>query len=374
MQEQINGKEMAGVFQSSLDNASRKIKEASKISGIFPENISYLDEFEDDIKLLKDYKVMYLDLEEKDNINYNSFALTLKEKAKKAFNIKNVYENIVRLRIVKKPCEIKAFKKAIDITNDGILALMRNAKPNIYEYQLEAFFDYTIKDEGNNPVSFKTIAASGINATTLHYSNNNSLIKDNDLILFDLGCKYNNYCADISRTFPINGKFSELQKKIYSIVLKANKQICKIAKANMTIRQLQEICKDILATECLKASLIKNKEEISKHYFHSVSHSIGLDTHDPFIKDTPLPVNAIISNEPGLYFKEYGIGIRIEDDLLIKENHAINTTEDSEYYVEQNTRTYDRDKYTEEMIDFDDGPACITLGKMICKPGFVFNK
>lgn len=319
------------------------IKEASKISGIFPENISYLDEFEDDIKLLKDYKVMYLDLEEKDNINYNSFALTLKEKAKKAFNIKNVYENIVRLRMVKKPCEIKAFKKAIDITNDGILALMRNAKPNIYEYQLEAFFDYTIKDEGNNPVSFKTIAASGINATTLHYSNNNSLIKDNDLILFDLGCKYNNYCADISRTFPINGKFSELQKKIYSIVLKANKQICKIAKANMTIRQLQEICKDILATECLKASLIKNKEEISKHYFHSVSHSIGLDTHDPFIKDTPLPVNAIISNEPGLYFKEYGIGIRIEDDLLIKENHAINLSKkiikeikDIEDYMERN--------------------------------------
>lgn len=253
---------------------------------------------------------MYLDLEEKGNINYNSFALTLKEKAKKAFNIKNVYENIVRLRMVKKPCEIKAFKKAIDITNDGILALMKNAKPNIYEYQLEAFFDYTIKDEGNNPVSFKTIAASGINATTLHYSSNNSLINDNDLILFDLGCKYDNYCADISRTFPINGKFSKLQKTIYEIVLKANKQICKIAKANMTIRQLQEICIDILATGCLNASLIKDKKEISKYYFHSVSHSIGLDTHDPFIKDTPLPVNAVISNEPGLYFKEYGIGVK----------------------------------------------------------------
>lgn len=111
----------------------------------------------------------------------------------------------------------------------------------------------------------------------------------------------------------------------------------------MTIRQLQEICIDILATECLKASLIKSKEEISKYYFHSVSHSIGLDTHDPFIKDIPLPVNAIISNEPGLYFKEYGIGIRIEDDLLIKENHAINLSskiikeiKDIEKFMERN--------------------------------------
>ena len=319
------------------------INEASKISGVFKENIRYLDEFEDDVESLKNYKIVYLDLENKENINYNSFALTINEKLSKKMKVKNVYENIIKLRMVKKPCEIKAFKKAIDITNDGILSLMKNAKPNIYEYQLEAYFDYTIKNEGNNPVSFKTIVASGMNATTLHYSSNNSLIKENDLILFDLGCKYNNYCADISRTFPSNGKFSELQKKIYSIVLKANKQIWKIAKANMTIRQLQEICKDILATECLKASLIKNKEEISKYYFHSVSHSIGLDTHDPFIKDTPLPINAIISNEPGLYFKEYGIGIRIEDDLLIKENHAINLSKkiikeikDIEEYMERN--------------------------------------
>jgi Xaa-Pro aminopeptidase len=201
---------------------------------------------------------------------------------------------------------------------------MKNAKSGMYEYQLEAYYDLAIKQDGNKPVSFKTIAASGINATTLHYSTNNSIINDGDLILFDLGCKDEGYCSDITRTFPVNGKFTPLQRKIYNIVLKANKEVLKKAKAGMTLKDLQEICIDVLAEGCLKAKLIKEKEEIKKYYFHGVSHSIGLDTHDPFLRSQPLPVNAVISNEPGLYFKEYNIGIRIEDDILIKENKAIN--------------------------------------------------
>ena len=226
--------------------------------------------------------------------------------------------------MAKKPCEIRTIKKAIENTNSGLINIMNHAKVNMYEYQLESYFDFVIKNVGQKELSFKTIAASGINATTLHYSENNSLLKDNDLILFDLGCKEEGYCADISRTYPINGKFTSLQKKIYNIVLKTNQKICKVAKAGMTLKELQQIAKDSLAEGCLKAKLIKNKAEIDKYYFHSVSHSIGLDTHDPYIKEIPLPVNAIISNEPGLYFKELGIGIRIEDDLLIKQNKAIN--------------------------------------------------
>ena len=92
----------------------------------------------------------------------------------------------------------------------------------------------------------------------------------------------------------------------------------------MTLKELQEICIDVLAEGCLKAKLIKEKEEIKKYYFHGVSHTIGLDTHDPCLRSKPLPVNAVISNEPGLYFKEYNIGIRIEDDLVLKEDKAIN--------------------------------------------------
>ena len=228
----------------------------------------------------------------------------------------------------KQPCEIKAIKNAILTTKMGIEAIMRNVKAGMYEYQLEAYYDLTIKQDGNKPVAFKTIAAGGINATTLHYSTNNCILNDKELVLFDLGCKDNGYCSDITRTFPINGKFTPLQKKIYSIVLKANKEIAKIAHAGMTLKELQERCIEVLAEGCLKAKLIKEKEEIKKYYFHGVSHTLGLDTHDPCIRSKPLPVNSVITNEPGLYFPEYKIGIRIEDDLLLKEDRAINLSKD----------------------------------------------
>ncbi len=303
-------------------------KEASTQSGIYNSNIQYINEFEKDFEnYLNQYSIVYLDLETNNNLHHHSFGLSLASTLASEYpknEIKNIYNTIIKLRLSKQPCEIKALKKAISITKLGIENLMKNAKPNQYEYQLEAYYDFVLKQNGNKEHSFKTIAASGKNATILHYSANDSFIHENDLILFDLGCKENGYCSDITRTFPINGQFNLLQKKIYNIVLKANKEIIKQAHAGMTLKELQDICMDVLAKGCLKAKLIKNKDEISKYYYHGVSHSIGLDTHDPYLREMPLPINAIISNEPGLYFPEYKIGIRIEDDLLLKENHAVN--------------------------------------------------
>ena len=302
------------------------VKEASEISGIYQSNVDFLDTFEEEINdLVKEYKNVYLDLEKPRNTNFNSFGLALKTKLekKKDVQIKDVYKNIITLRASKQRCEIAKLKSAIDTTQKGIEALLKNAKAGIYEYQLEAYFDFAIKQDGNKLHSFPTIAASGVNAATLHYSTNNSIIPEGSLILFDLGAKDDEYCADISRTFPVNGKFNPLQKKIYNIVLKTNKLIAKVARAGMTIKELQNICINSLAEGCLKAKLIKEKEEIKKYYFHGVSHTIGLDTHDPFTYDMPLPENAVISDEPGLYFKELGIGVRIEDDLLLKKDKAI---------------------------------------------------
>ena len=302
--------------------------EASNISGIYRSNVSYISNYEDDLlEFMEEYKVVCLDLETNKNTNHNSFALSLKDQIvveNKDVEINDIYENIIILRTSKHPLEVKEIQKAIETTRKGIECLMENVEPDMYEYQLEAFYDFMIKSDGNKPTAFKTIAAGGINATTLHYTTNDTKLKDGELVLFDLGCKSNGYCSDITRTFPVNGKFSPLQKKIYNIVLNANKTICKVAKAGMTLRELQEICIDVLAEGCLKAKLIKEKKEISKYYFHGVSHTLGLDTHDPCIRNKPLPVNAVITNEPGLYFAEYNIGIRIEDNLLLKEDKAIN--------------------------------------------------
>src|SRR3712207_5541230 len=138
--------------------------------------------------------------------------------------------------------------------------------------------------------------------------------------MFDLGAQYEYYNGDITRTFPVNGKFTERQKEIYNVVLRANERIIKEAKAGVPYLKLNEIAKDVLAEGCIELGLMKDKSEISKYYFHSISHSLGLDTHDVGDRDIVLRAGMVITDEPGLYIPEEGIGIRIEDDRLITED------------------------------------------------------
>lgn len=305
-------------------------KEASALSGVAPSGIRYRKAFDEDVlALAKEYGTVYLDLEKNSNFNHNSFGLTLAKslESSDAVTVKDIYPHVVTLRSAKQKCEIAALSHAIAVTGKGIEALMEKARPGMKEYQLEAWFDFVLKTEGQHAHSFTTIAAAGKNATTLHYSSNDTVIEDGDLLLFDLGAKHEGYSADITRTFPVNGKFTPLQRTIYDIVLAANKKICRVAKAGMTLGELQGICVKVLTDGCLKAGLIKTPEEIKRVYFHGVSHSIGLDTHDPIARNQPLPVGAVISNEPGLYFPEHNIGIRIEDDLYLLKSKAVNLSE-----------------------------------------------
>ncbi len=305
-------------------------KEASSVSGVAVSSIRYSKDFDADMDALaEEYRVVYLDLEKNGNYNYNSFGLTWeKHFAEAGYPVKDLYNEVVTLRSAKQKCEIEALSAAVSVTGRGIEELMRRAHPDMYEYELEAWFDFALKTEGQHEHSFTTIAASGVNATTLHYSSNNTVMKDGDLVLFDLGAKHEGYCADITRTFPVNGKFTPLQRTIYEIVLAANKKVAKVARAGMTLAELQAVCVKVLTDGCLKAGLIKTPEEIKRVYFHGVSHSIGLDTHDPITRGKPLPVGAVISDEPGLYFPEHGIGVRIEDDLYLLKTKAINLSAD----------------------------------------------
>lgn len=303
-------------------------KEASEISGVAMKNIRYRASFKDDMKKLIEGKVLYLDLEKNKNTNFNSFGLSMEKEYATKCEIQDAYPFVITLRYAKKPCEVDEILHAISVTKKGIEALMRNSRPGMKEYELEAYFDFVLKSEGQHKFAFTTIAASGKNATTLHYSENNTEMKDGDLVLFDLGAKSNGYSADITRTFPVNGKFTPLQKTVYEIVLAANKKVASVASAGMTMGELQKICIDVLAGGCLEAGLIKERDEIKRVYFHGVSHSLGLDTHDPNVRNTPLPVGAVITDEPGLYFPEHNIGIRIEDDLLITKTGAVNLSAD----------------------------------------------
>lgn len=295
--------------------------EAREISGI--EDIKYLDNFYADLNNLLisgDIKNVYLDLERRgfdEELRYpQSFAKKLKKKYADII-VKNVYNEIANLRKIKSKEEIEEMQKAIDITTKGVEMLMKNCKPGMKEYELEAYFDFTLKQSGVTDFAFNTIAASGKNATVLHYVDNNSELKDGELILFDLGAQFNYYNGDISRTFPINGKFTERQKEVYEEVLKVNEEISKMLVVGVTFREINDKANDLIAEACIRLGLIEDKKDFRKYYFHSIGHSLGLDTHDVGERWGELKEGMVFTVEPGIYIEEERIGIRIEDDVLI---------------------------------------------------------
>ena len=331
----IDGKTSEKLFIERLDPVMAKWvgatiteEEAIETSGI--DNIEYLDKFERTIgSILSRSRIekIYLDLERQElrtsMTEAQEFAKMINEKYP-YIQIKNIYYDIASLRMLKSEEEIERIRKAIEITNEGIMNMLHNIKPGMMEYEIEAYFDFTLKKNGITNKAFETIAASGKNATILHYSDNNCKAEDGDLILFDLGAQYKYYNGDISRTFPVNGKFTERQKQIYNIVLKAQKAVEDAAKPGLPFKELNEIAKKVLAEGCKELGLIKEDKEVSKYYFHGVSHYLGADTHDVGMYNVELKPGMVITNEPGLYIEEEGIGIRIEDDLLITENGCEN--------------------------------------------------
>ena len=184
-------------------------------------------------------------------------------------------------------------------------------------------------------LAFETIIASGKNAIILHYPNPKDKIADGALVLCDLGATNGQYRGDITRTYPANRKFNPLQKQIYETVLKANQLIIQMAKPGLKIVDLQQACLKFLAEAALKEGWIKTAEDIGKIYYHNVSHHLGLDTHDPIARDIPLEPGCVITVEPGLYIKELGIGIRIEDNILITEKGCENLSIDIPKTIEE---------------------------------------
>ena len=309
-------------------------EEAIEISAV--DEVKFKSQFDSDINgmiTMKEEINLYLDLERL-GLNSNEkishkFANEIVIKYPQV-RVNNIYSKIGELRLRKSEEEVEKIKKAIEITKSGIERLMTEARVGMKEYELEAYFDFNCKLKGATDLAFTTIAAAGKNATTLHYIDNNAELKDNDLILFDLGAEYNCYNADISRTFPVNGKFTVRQKEVYNSVLKVNEEIIKSIKPGIRYKDINEKATDLIADECIKLGLIEDKKDVKKYYYHSIGHSLGMDTHDietPH-RDITFEPGVVFTVEPGIYIEEEGIGIRIEDDILVTEDGAINLSSD----------------------------------------------
>ncbi len=307
--------------------------EARAISGIEP--VHYIHRLESELSgyMSADIaQIVYFDTERHsmgDLPDYNLVKAREFATLYPAVQIQNLHTPTAALRRCKDEEEVAAIQKAINITRSGLEAVMESLRPGMYEYQVQAVFEAKIFSEGAEGPAFPTIAGAGINGTMLHYGTNRELCNDGDLILLDLGAKIDGYCADITRTYPVNGRFTDRQRQYYEIALAANRAVAKAAKPGMTCRELNEICKDVLAEGLMKMGKIETPAEVSRYYMHGVSHHLGIDVHDIEVADDRiLRPGCVITDEPGLYIDEEAIGIRIEDDLLITEEGCVCLSED----------------------------------------------
>ncbi len=242
--------------------------------------------------------------------------------------VSNAYPLITSLRAIKDEHEIEKIKQSIAITNQAFLAMLKSARSGKYEYELQAEFEHVLKINNVKP-SFDMIVAASDRACILHYVTNNHMIEENALVLTDMGASKDYYCADITRTFPSDGKFSTQQKELMNVVLESLDLVIKAAQPHVTLAQLNQIVVSHYQKRLLELGYIKNVEEVSDVYYHGVSHFLGLDTHDVGqVEGMPLQAGHVITVEPGLYIESLKIGIRIEDNILISEEGCVNLSKD----------------------------------------------
>ncbi|MGM0497014.1 MAG: aminopeptidase P family protein [Bacteroidota bacterium] len=237
---------------------------------------------------------------------------------------------IKKLRLKKEYEEIEIIKQGIEITHDAFNWFLKNTRPGINENELEAGLRYHFHLHHSTP-AYDPIIASGKNACTLHYIDNNAECKEGELLLLDIGAETHNYASDISRTIPINGTYSQRQKECYEAVLEVQNKTIKAIEPGLSLFELNQKALEWLTEKHIELGLYKRKdletENPARKYFpHGIGHFIGLDVHDCGNKNTIFEPGMVITCEPGIYIPEEGIGIRIEDNIFI-DDQAVNLSE-----------------------------------------------
>lgn len=252
------------------------------------------------------------------------------------------------LRLHKRPEELAALRKAVAISVDAHVAVMQQGRPGVFEYELEATLDYTFRSRGGRGPGYTSIVGAGENATILHYIENRCAIAEGDLVLVDAGCEYAYYTADITRTWPASGTFSDAQRAVYERVLAVQKAAIAMVAPGVTLDEIHDFCVHELTGAMIALGLLAGTTEervadsaYKKYYMHGTSHWLGLDVHDvgAYTRDgkpRPLEPGMVITIEPGLYIASddaeaperlRGIGVRIEDDVVVTEHgHEVLTS------------------------------------------------
>lgn len=232
------------------------------------------------------------------------------------------------LRGTKETEEIALLQQACKITEKGFKRILQFVKPGVWEYEIEAEFMHEFLRNRSRGFAYTPIVASGNNANVLHYVVNNQMCKEGDLLLLDVGAEYANYASDMTRTIPVSGRFTERQKQVYTAVLNVKKQATKLLVPGTMWKEYHQEVGSLMTSELIGLGLldkadVQNEDpdwpRYKKYFMHGTSHHIGLDTHDYGPLKKPMQANMVFTVEPGIYIPEEGIGIRLEDDVVIQE-------------------------------------------------------
>ena len=238
----------------------------------------------------------------------------LKELVFSGRDVRNLRPLVDSMRLVKDGDEIARMRKAIDISAAGHVAAMQAARPGVWEYELEAVLEAAFRRNGADRLGYPSIVGSGPNSTTLHYDVNRRQTRDGDLVVVDAGAEWGQYTADVTRTFPVNGKFTPRQKAIYDLVLATQQTAFDSTRPGATVAQLNRIAREYLRAH---SGTLCGAQSCDGYFIHGLGHWLGMDVHDVGDYATPLKPGMVLTLEPGIYLPAESLGVRIEDDVLV---------------------------------------------------------
>jgi Xaa-Pro aminopeptidase len=229
-------------------------------------------------------------------------------------DVRNLRPIVDSMRLVKDADEIARLRKAIDITALGHVAAMQAARPGMWEYEIEATLEAVFRRNGADRVGYPSIVGSGPNSVTLHYDVNRRQTKDGDLVVVDAGAEWGQYTADVTRTFPVNGKFTMRQKAIYDLVLATQQAAFDSTRPGTTMGRLDAVAREYMRAH---SGTLCGDETCDAYFIHHLGHWLGMDVHDVGDYRTPLQPGMVLTLEPGIYLPRESLGVRIEDDVLV---------------------------------------------------------
>ncbi len=323
-------------LKEKWDGKRFRAKEAIEISGMA--TIVWLDTLEPLLQSwihLADH--IYLDSNENDRkaTEIRSHEYRFLDKIKSAYPLHQYHRSakiLKKLRAIKTPYEIELVQHAIDITGKTFERLMKFIRPGVHEYEIEAEIWHSFLQNRASGPAYHSIIASGDNARTLHYISNNAVCKSGDLVLMDFGAEYAHYCADLTRTVPVSGKFTPRQKQVYNACLHLHNYAKSLLKPGITIVDYtdkvgKEATREFIKIGLLTKAAVKNEDPeqplYRKYLYHGISHHLGLDVHDLGTRTAPIQGGMLFTVEPGIYIEEEHMGVRIENNCWITKNGPV---------------------------------------------------